>query len=346
MLTSPSRPALSVIVPNYNHSPYLKERLDSIINQTFQDFELIILDDASTDNSLEVIKATLGNRPYRLEVNEQNSGSTFRQWDKGISMAKGDLIWIAESDDVAECNFLQKMVNMIRSSDASFVYCQSIRIDSKSKQSGSLKGWTDLYSSHFWANDFVLDGTFFAISFLAIKCVIPNASAVVFQRRFYQSPTSIIANIKLIGDWVLWSHMAIGHTIAHIAEPLNHFRFHSATVRQSMQSVYFKESVICTSWILNITKAWRHSAQLVYLRQHLLDLWFMIGLEPASPANLIRNRKALRILFRLHGLKLLIRLARRLPVSLIRISLPLRMYITLGSKSLMKRLFSRYGGAQ
>ena len=73
IVTSPSRPALSVIVPNYHHSPYLKERLDSIINQSFQDFELIVLDDASTDNSLEVIKATLGNRPYRLEVNEQNS---------------------------------------------------------------------------------------------------------------------------------------------------------------------------------------------------------------------------------------------------------------------------------
>jgi glycosyltransferase involved in cell wall biosynthesis len=340
IVTSPSRPALSVIVPNYNHSPYLKERLDSIINQSFQDFELIVLDDASTDDSLEVIKATLGNRPYRLEVNEKNSGGTFHQWDKGISLAKGDLIWIAESDDVAEYNFLQKMVDMINSCDASYVYCQSIRIDSRSKSSGSLKGWTDLYSPHFWANNFVLDGTFFAISFLAIKCVIPNASAVVFQRRYYKSPTSIIANIKLIGDWALWSQMAIGRTVAHVAEPLNRFRFHSATVRQSRHSVYFSESVICTDWILNRTNAWLHSCQLVYLRQHLLDLWFLIGLEPASPANLIRNRKALRILFRLHGLKLPLRLARRIPVSLVRISQPFRMFVILGSKSLRKRLFS------
>ncbi len=48
-------PLVSVIVPNYNHSKYLSERLSSIINQTFQDFELIILDDASTDDSLEII---------------------------------------------------------------------------------------------------------------------------------------------------------------------------------------------------------------------------------------------------------------------------------------------------
>ena len=68
-------PLVSVIVPNYNHAPYLRQRLDSIFNQTFHDFEVIILDDCSTDNSIEIIEEymsedTLGYIPSETEVND------------------------------------------------------------------------------------------------------------------------------------------------------------------------------------------------------------------------------------------------------------------------------------
>jgi glycosyltransferase involved in cell wall biosynthesis len=96
-------PKVSVIVPNYNHSQFLSERLDSIINQTYKDFELIILDDASTDNSIDVINQYLNKYPelIRFQPSTNNSGSPFVQWDNGIKLAKGEFVWIAESDDVA-----------------------------------------------------------------------------------------------------------------------------------------------------------------------------------------------------------------------------------------------------
>lgn len=70
---------VSVIVPNYNHAPYLKPRIDSIVNQTYHDFELILLDDCSTDNSREILESYRSN-PHVTHIvyNEQNGRNTFR----------------------------------------------------------------------------------------------------------------------------------------------------------------------------------------------------------------------------------------------------------------------------
>ena len=105
-------PLVSVIVPNYNHARYLEQRLDSVFEQTYQNFEVIILDDCSTDDSMEVINRYKDN-PHlsQIVVNEQNTGSPFKQWDKGIHLAKGDLIWIAESDDYNELTFLEELIS-------------------------------------------------------------------------------------------------------------------------------------------------------------------------------------------------------------------------------------------
>jgi glycosyltransferase involved in cell wall biosynthesis len=84
---------ISVIVPNYNHAKFLKERIDSILNQTIQDFELIILDDCSTDNSREIIESYRQLPNVSIFYNSKNSGSPFKQWKKGINRAKGKYIW-------------------------------------------------------------------------------------------------------------------------------------------------------------------------------------------------------------------------------------------------------------
>ena len=94
---------VSVIIPNYNHAKFLKQRIDTVINQTYRDFEIIIIDDCSTDNSREIIEE-YASRYHFISgyFNTSNSGSPFTQWDSGVNKAKGEFIWIAESDDFAE----------------------------------------------------------------------------------------------------------------------------------------------------------------------------------------------------------------------------------------------------
>ena len=81
---------VSVIIPNYNHARYLDERIQSVLNQTYQNFEVIILDDKSTDNSREVIEKYRAHpKIVHIIYNEINSGSTFRQWEKRNREGKG-----------------------------------------------------------------------------------------------------------------------------------------------------------------------------------------------------------------------------------------------------------------
>ena len=76
-----NKPYISVIIPNYNHARYLDARLESVLNQTFRDYEVIILDDKSNDNSLEVIDRYKNNPLItQIVINEENSGSPFNQW--------------------------------------------------------------------------------------------------------------------------------------------------------------------------------------------------------------------------------------------------------------------------
>jgi glycosyltransferase involved in cell wall biosynthesis len=342
MNSNAAHPRVSVIVPNYNHAPYLRDRLRSILSQTYQDFELIVLDDTSSDDSLAVIRDSLGSHPYQLVVNEHNSGSTFRQWDKGIALARGEFIWIAESDDVAEPTLLESLVAALDQPDVAYAYCQSLCIDAAGEVFGLIKGWTDDYSPHLWASDFVMDGNFFCVSFLAIKCVIPNASAVLFRRQWYVSPYSIMQGFQLIGDYLLWAEMAMGRRVAFVASPLNRYRFHAGTVRLAKRPTYFRECVACTTHILERTSAWGQPSQLVFLRRHLLALWLTIGLEPASPSNWWKHARAYALLYRLHGPLLALLLLRAIPRSVRRSLVPVRLFFVLGAASLRRRI--RRGG--
>ena len=125
------RPSLqlkvSVIVPNYRHAKYLDQRIQSVFDQTLKPHEIIVLDDASPDLSVQVAeaKARQSTVPMRIVVNQENSGSTFHQWLKGLSLATGDLIWFAESDDAAHSMFLERLVPEFFDPDVILAYCQS-----------------------------------------------------------------------------------------------------------------------------------------------------------------------------------------------------------------------------
>src|SRR5690606_20133074 len=124
-------PKVSVILPNYKHANYLQDRLDSIFNQTFQDFEVIILDDASTDNSLDVLEPYRNHpRTSHFIINETNTGSPFKQWKKGLEMARGEFVWIAESDDYCDLNFLEAHLNNFKDPKMTVSVSKTIAVDS------------------------------------------------------------------------------------------------------------------------------------------------------------------------------------------------------------------------
>src|SRR5580698_2020180 len=116
-------PTVSVIIPNYNHARFLRRRIDSVLSQTFQDFEVILLDDCSTDESRSILALYSADPRVRIEFNETNSGSTFKQWNKGVRLARGKYVWIAESDDYADARLLERLVAVLDNQpEATFAY--------------------------------------------------------------------------------------------------------------------------------------------------------------------------------------------------------------------------------
>src|ERR1700751_6274658 len=128
--SEPHKPTVTIIVPNYNHARFLRKRIDSILNQTFQDFELILLDDCSTDESRSILSSYASDPRVTIEFNEENSGSTFRQCNKGVRLARGKYVWIAESDDYADERLLERLVAILDAErQVVFVNCRSWRVD-------------------------------------------------------------------------------------------------------------------------------------------------------------------------------------------------------------------------
>jgi glycosyltransferase involved in cell wall biosynthesis len=230
-------PRVSVIVPNYNHARFLRRRLESVFGQTFQNYEVIFLDDASTDNSLEIARDVAREHPMQIIASESNSGNPFKQWNKGVAAARGELIWIAESDDDSEPQFLECQVAILDANPrVGLAYCQSNHIDENGKSHGTCEKWTADIDPTRWKGDYVSSGITECATALVIKNTIPNASAVVFRRDVFERAGRAPENLRLCGDWMTWINLLLISDVAFTAAPLNHFRFHQGSVRSATKT--------------------------------------------------------------------------------------------------------------
>jgi glycosyltransferase involved in cell wall biosynthesis len=228
-------PLVSVIVPNYNHARFLPERLASIRNQTFQDYELIVLDDASTDASLSIIRSELAGFPYQLIENECNSGSPCSQWLKGILQARGRYLWIAESDDSCSADFLANRVHSMQQG-ASLTYCRSRPIDELGQAIPGMTYWPDNFDAHQWRIDFTIPSDQFCKRYLINANMIPNASAAIMDRSTALSCVSIrtrLQTFRSLGDWLFWMHYLASSNgpVSFSQAEDSWYRYHPSTTR-------------------------------------------------------------------------------------------------------------------
>lgn len=228
-----SDPLVSIVIPSYNHSVYLRDRLESIARQTFNDYEVICLDDGSVDRSQNLLIREFAqtNLISQLALTKVNSGSPFIQWKKGISMAQGRYIWLAESDDIAAPTFLERAVaELEKGSDLFFCRCQAI--DSSGKAVDSIINWVDAVDKNKFRTDFRMAGPDFAKKYLSKRNVITNASSVVIRREKISFP-ACLDSYRACGDWVAWTHLASKccEIISYSASELCYHRTHNRSTR-------------------------------------------------------------------------------------------------------------------
>ena len=225
---------VSVIIPNYNYANYIIERIDSILLQTYPIYELIILDDCSTDNSVEVIEEkikTIKDIKVQFIKNKTNSGGVFKQWKKGFDSATGDFIWIAEADDSAENNFVEELIKPFDDDEVVLSYCESARIDGNNmlirEKSDDLY---DMCRTGEWNKSYVWTGREENIYHLSVTNTILNVSSVMWRKKDYTDIFAKAGEYKVAGDWYIYYNILKDGKISWNCKPLNYYRKHGSSV--------------------------------------------------------------------------------------------------------------------
>lgn len=223
-------PKITAIIPNFNHAKFLRQRIDSVLNQTYRDFEVIILDDCSSDNSREIIEEYRTNEKVSHTVfNETNSGSTFKQWNRGVKLASGEYIWLAESDDFADKRFLEEMMPCLQENpNVGIAKCRSFKVDGD----GNILDLVEKNRPRDWSKSFVISGKEDCLRQLEHGISIYNASATLIRKSTYEEIGLADESYRMAGDWDTWIRILNISDFAYLSMPLNYMRqMHGDTAR-------------------------------------------------------------------------------------------------------------------
>lgn len=235
-----SQNKVSVVIPNYNYARYLKKRIWSVVKQAYPIYELIILDDASTDNSKEIIECEIlkvreeyPDLKVKFIKNEKNSGKAIKQWKKGFEEASGDFVWIAEADDLSNKYFLEEVMKGFEDSEVMISYSESAIMNGAGVIIAPNFRWSrDKEKTGHFKKNYIKDGICEIKEIMAIRCTIPNVSAVVFRKNGvnYEKILEEAEKFTQVGDWYFYLKVLERGKISYNRKSLNYFRIHKGSV--------------------------------------------------------------------------------------------------------------------
>jgi glycosyltransferase involved in cell wall biosynthesis len=239
-------PKVSAIVPNYNHARFLEQRLDSILAQTYKNIEILILDDCSTDGSRAIIERYCKKYLDRIRAlfNDRNSGNVFRQWHKGIENTSGELIWICESDDFCEPDFLETLVKNFKDRSVNIAFGRVQFSDKDGNLQPGLDEYREGAEPGIWDASLTRPARRWFAGGFGINNVIANVGGCIFRRHSLSEPVwGETENYSILGDWFLYCHLAGGGQIAYEPSAVAYFRQHSGntSVASFVSPGYYEE---------------------------------------------------------------------------------------------------------
>lgn len=230
-----SQPLVSIVFTSYNHKEYLRQALDSLLNQTYPNTEIIIIDDCSTDGSQEILKEYEHFGNINLKLQTQNSGSYVKASNLGASFAKGDFLLFAQCDDFAEPNQIELLIQVFLNNPVvGVVFSKSNLVDKNGKVfSDDFVGRERKFKSSIVLNP-ILKG-YQIQEFLFFSCIIPNLSAALIKTKLYHEVGGLSDKYLVVADWEFWLDLSSKTDFYYIDKALNNFRQHDTTIRSSVQ---------------------------------------------------------------------------------------------------------------
>ena len=236
------RPLVSIIVPTYNHGEFIEERLDSIYGQTYDGpVEVYLLDDASSDCSPRVLQSFAERFPAitTLITNSANSGSAFRQWRRGLERARSDVVWIAESDDLCDQDFLETLVPLMANPAVMLAFSRTVFFrDTTSNVVLTLEDYLHDVGPFSFDIPWIRSGAALVAKGFAEKNLVPNVSGAVFRhpRRKPFLDSDEWLNMRLAGDWIFYLEIIKDGLVAYTPDTINYHRSTDTTLTSQVNA--------------------------------------------------------------------------------------------------------------
>ena len=222
-------PKVSVLIPTYNYAGFLDETIQSVLNQTYTDYELIIVDNNSTDNTDEVVQKYLVEPRIKYHKNPSNLGLV-GNWNRCLELASGEYIKFLCADDKFHPKILEKYVTIMdQYSNVSLITCDKQGFGSSTHQ--TITPLTHMVDGRT-ANLHMLTGHY---------CWIGEPSSVMFRRQDLRVG-KFISEYKQYVDWEMWVRLLTVGDCYIVPEILVYVRFHGASISKEQKR---KRFVVC-----------------------------------------------------------------------------------------------------
>ena len=226
-MTKNNLPLVSVVVPCYNHEKYVKETIESIINQTYKNIELIVIDDGSKDNSVSVIQELADKYGFTF-IHRPNKGLS-ATLNEGIRLSKGKYFSAIASDDILMLEKIEKQVEFMESNPeygmcyGKIVYFEDSIENTYEYPNSNKQGW-------------VFD------DLLNYGCFIP-APSYFMRKEVFESVGGFDKNLW-IEDWDMWLRISQKYQVGYIDEYLAYYRKHDTNISSQSLKMYQAEKQI------------------------------------------------------------------------------------------------------
>ncbi len=287
----PASPTVSVLIPSYNHARFLPIALQSVFDQTYRDYEIVVVDDGSSDESVAILQS-YGDR-IRLFV--QSNRGTYPTLNRLIVESRGRYLAILNSDDMWAPTKLEKQVPILeRQPEVGLVHTGGYFIDGEGRiQPGNPLGfeWPRTPSGNI------------------IEALVRHnkiiASSVLVRRECFERLGGCREDLFGSGDWEMWFRIALEYDIAYIDEPLTMYRVHGANASFQHRRVYEDDIKVRTETIHACeARLWQRANSRHAMRLALAHSYACLGTEYALLGDRRSARKAYLHSLRLYPLRI------------------------------------------
>lgn len=253
------KPLISIVLPTFNRPDYLKLTVDSVLAQSYDNFEIIISDNSDNHDSSEIIEKYNDRRIFYIK-NRENIGLV-RNFNKCLSHAKGDYFHFLSDDDILLPNCLQEKVTLINSFDAKFIFSKFHQIDLNGVVINTNQWLNEFdimsqinkedkldlnFQVHKFSNDYLFPYLYNKWNFICL-------STVMISKELYREFGSFHTELYLIHDWYYWLRISYKYDTFYINKTQVHYRVHPNNMTSRFTNYYeLKKQILIFKTQLNL----------------------------------------------------------------------------------------------